>query len=357
MKVLIVEDQIETVKDIVAHCEDNAWEVETISFDDFEAQLEKFMPDVVVLDWKDDAANAVKGDQVFEQIWTNGFRPIIVFSAIANTIELDDKYRTSNLIQLQPKGDEQPVIDYLDKICAFAPVISNIKDEFNDALIQALNSIEMMSKAAPLSENVMRYVFAKRVSTYFDEECGDDAPPAWVQYTYPAITKTLCVSDVIRSIPADIASLDNPGQPEEYSIILTPSCDMAQSNVTHALCAKCYSKNNYHGFTINGEPSPNQIKRVVSYLNTGYNNSLVSLPSIPHVTPYLTVDLKKVDLYPIEQIALQKEEISGHHKYCRIASIDSPFREQIVWAHMINACRPGMPNRDMNLWAKELMLP
>jgi CTP synthase len=64
-----------------------------------------------------------------------------------------------------------------------------------------------------------------------------------------------------------------------------------------------------------------------------------------------------VQLYPIEHIALRKEEILEHHKYCRIASVDSPFREQIVWAHMINACRPGMPSRDMTLWAKELILP
>lgn len=44
--------------------------------------------------------------------------------------------------------------------------------------------------------------------------------------------------------------------------------------------------------------------------------------------------------------------ISLEHTYFRVASIDSPFREQIVWAYMITSCRPGMPNRDMNLWAK-----
>ena len=45
------------------------------------------------------------------------------------------------------------------------------------------------------------------------------------------------------------------------------------------------------------------------------------------------------------------------HDYFRVASVDSPFREQIVWAYMINSCRPGMPDRNMDLWAKELMKP
>ena len=38
-----------------------------------------------------------------------------------------------------------------------------------------------------------------------------------------------------------------------------------------------------------------------------------------------------------------------------MASVSSPFREQIVWAYMINSCRPGMPDRDMTTWAEGIM--
>lgn len=356
MKVLIVEDRLETVKGIIEHCKEKQWSHETSSFNDFDAYLRNFDPDVIVLDWKDDADEDEKGSQVIERIWINGFKPIIVFTAFAQTIALEEKYKSSNLIQLQPKGDEEPVIEYLDTICPFVPVISNLKDDFNEALIQALNSIEMMQKIQPLSPNVMRYVFAKRVSTYFDKECGDAAPPPWIQYTYPAITNTLCVCDIIRSIPGD-GHVNTVGDSEEYMLILTPSCDIAQGNVSHVLCAKCYSKADFHKYPLTARPSDKQLERITVYLNTGYNNSLISLPNIPEIMPYLTVDLKKVDMLPIEQIALQESKITAQHKYCRIASVDSPFREQIVWAHMINSCRPGMPKRDMELWAKELMMP
>lgn len=43
------------------------------------------------------------------------------------------------------------------------------------------------------------------------------------------------------------------------------------------------------------------------------------------------------------------------HRYYRVASVASPFREQVIWAHMINSCRPGMPVRDTIDWAKGIL--
>lgn len=354
MKVLIVEDRIETVKGIISHCEEKHWTCQHIAFEEFEKYLKDFNPDVIVLDWKEDASGEGKGGPILERIWTEKFVPIIIFSAIAETINLEEYLKESTLVHIQPKGDEAPVIEYLNSISPFVPVITGLKKEFNKALIEALNSIEMMSKIYPITEHVMLYVFAKRVSTYFDKERGDITPPPWIQYTYPSIIKNLCACDIIRSIPSD-GLVSTIGDAEEYMLILTPSCDMAQCKVSHALCAKCYPKEKFHDFGLMTTPTRNQLKRITSLLNTGYNNSLVSLPNIPEVLPYLTADLKKVTLLPIEKIAIGEEKIENHHEYCRIASIDSPFREQIVWAYMINSCRPGVPNRDIENWAKELI--
>jgi CTP synthase len=359
MKVLIVDDQVDTVKDILSHCEENQWESRLSSFEEFDDILGAFDPDVVVLDWKDDANGEIEGEPIFEKIWATGFKPIIIFSAYADGITLDEKYKASNLIMLQPKGDEAPVIRYLDEICPYVPTINTLKDDFNKALIQALNSIGMMNATQPLSANVVRYVFAKRVSKYFDSECAEESPPPWIQYTYPVISRILCVCDIIRIIPKQrsINSFNIIGQPDEYRMILTPSCDIAQNKVSHVLCAKCYPKTDFHKYAPSATPSEKQLAAIIANLNAGYNNSLVSLPSIPNVLPHLTVDLKKVELLPLKDVAMHKGVISGHHEYFRVASIDSPFREQIVWAYMITSCRPGVPNRDMTLWAKELMRP
>ena len=357
MKILLIEDQVVTVKAIIDFCLEQGWCPKICNFNNYMEQLNDFEPDVVILDWIDDAANEDdKGRDIFEQIWIKSFKPIIIFSAIAVNIVLDEKYKASNLIRRISKGDETPVIDYLKLIQPYIPVITGLKNEFNNALIQALNSIDMMNNTQPISLNVMRYVFAKRVSTYFDKECGDAVSPPWIQYIYPAISPTLCVGDLIRNIPPDNI-ICKAGNAEEYKIILTPSCDLTHNKVTHALCARCYNKVKYHGFSPDRTPSKIKIDKIISSLNTGYNDSFVSLPSIPEVIPYLTIDLKKIELLPLDNIALNEDFVTEQHTYCRIASIDSPFREQIVWAYMLNSCRPGMPNRDMNIWAKDLMLP
>ena len=46
---------------------------------------------------------------------------------------------------------------------------------------------------------------------------------------------------------------------------------------------------------------------------------------------------------------------SESFSYYRIASVNSPYREQIVWAHMVNSCRPGVPDRDYKTWAEALL--
>jgi hypothetical protein len=140
-------------------------------------------------------------------------------------------------------------------------------------------------------------------------------------------------------------------------LILTPSCDMAQNKVSDVLCAKCNSKTEFHKFPTNTNPPKKQLERIASYLNEGYSRSLVALPHIPEILPYMTADLKDVYILPIDQIALDEKNITPQHNYCRVASVDSPFREQIVWAHLINSCRPGVPNRNTDLWARELMTP
>ena len=357
MKVLIIDDRPEAVRGIKDHCDDNGWECKPISFDRFDSEFSEFNPDAIVLDWKDDASGNLEGNALLEKIWESGFKPVIIFSGYAELISLDKKYTSSNLVKIQSKGDEEPVINYLDTIEKFVPVISTLKQDFNDALIVALNSIMPMSKTDGITDGVVRFVLAKRVSNYFDENCSENAPP-WIQYVCPPIAKSLCVCDVIKKVSPTEDDLLKIGEPDEYRLILTPSCDMAQNKVTHALCAKCYDKNVFHSYPPRDNPSNNQINNITSHLNAGYRNTYVSLPAFPESLPYLTVNLKQLEFIPLDKIALSIESIRPEqHDYFRVASVDSPFREQIVWAYMINSCRPGMPDRNMDLWAKELMKP
>ena len=134
--------------------------------------------------------------------------------------------------------------------------------------------------------------------------------------------------------------------------------------VTHTLCAECEPKEAFHGIGLTSNPKQKDMGRVVSMLNRGYNENKVALPEFPNTIPHMTANLKKLALTPLDAIALSPEQIALSHRqggqkpqyqYVRVASIVSPFREQIVWAYLQNACRPGVPDRDAKSWAGEIL--
>ena len=61
----------------------------------------------------------------------------------------------------------------------------------------------------------------------------------------------------------------------------------------------------------------------------------------------MAANFRNLDLVPFE-------DISEQGKFRRIASIDSPFRELVSWAYMQSACRPGMPDRNVDEWCDEI---
>lgn len=62
----------------------------------------------------------------------------------------------------------------------------------------------------------------------------------------------------------------------------------------------------------------------------------------------MAANLRDLQLVPMQQIGNGTE-------FSRIAAIDSPFRELVAWAYLQIACRPGLPERDLSSWAKEII--
>lgn len=359
MKVLIIDDIEDTVKGIVDSCEDHKWECKTSDFDDAYKCIFEFDPDVIILDWREDAENIDVGETVLSNIWRNGFRPLIIFTANAKLLNIDSKLQESNMIKVISKGDEDPVIEQLEALEKFASALELYRKDMGKALITALNSIENMKAQPGVEERAIEYVLSKRTSSFFDKEYVSSLPPAWVQYLCPPVNVSLNVCDVIRIKHKDV-NWDAEGQPEEYLLVLTPSCDMSVEGgrtpkVSHVLCAHCCEKEVFHGKGLSSNPKQKNITEVTKGLTAGYNSSKVALPGLTNVIPYLTVDLKKIELVAISEIAINISTINDSDKYVRVASIASPFREQIVWAHMQNSCRPGVPDRNFELWAKEIL--
>jgi CTP synthase len=79
---------------------------------------------------------------------------------------------------------------------------------------------------------------------------------------------------------------------------------------------------------------------------------MVPFPALRDKVPTMMADMKDLELIPIADIDAAEP---GTSKYFRVAGLDSPFREEISWAYMQNACRPGMPERELEPWRNEIM--
>lgn len=362
MRILIVEDNEETVRGICDYAKDKGWECKICDLEKASDEVSVFDPEIIVMDWMYDVDDN-RGEDIFKEVFDNKFRPTIIFSAVSDTIDLPACMRETPLIDILSKGDEQIVIDKIEEWKPYILAVKNLRNEFNKSLLSSVQVIEnfMKMKNYP-GDDVVKYMLNKRTTFYFDKDYIGEKPPAWIQYEYPPVHDTFMVADIIR-VYSETTNIKEMGAPEEYSVILTPSCDMARAkNGTIILVAKCKNASMFSD-DANISDEERQDERIVAdkrekliqLLNTGYNHSKVALPSLPNKIPYMILDLRKIEQVRMGEIAKSEKSACNKNKYYRVASVSSPFREQIVWAHMIHSCRPGMPDRDIITWANGIM--
>lgn len=363
MRMLIVEDNKETVRGICDYAEDNGWEYETCDFEESSRKIIDFNPEIIIMDWMYDVENVDRGEPIFKEVYENGFRPTIIFSAMADTIDLPDYMKTTPLVEIIKKGDEQIVIDRIQEWKPYISAVKDLRNEMNNALLTSVQVVDNFMKMEEFpGDDVVKYMLNKRTTFYFDKEYIGKVPPAWIQYEYPPVHDTFMVADIIR-VYSETTNVHEVGNPDEYRVILTPSCDMARAkNGYIILVARCKAANMFSEDAKIGEEGLKdediiaaKKEKLIYSLNTGYNHSKVALPLLPNKIPYMTIELRKLEQVRIGDIAKSEKNIKEDSRYYRVASVSSPFREQIVWAYMINSCRPGMPDRDMTTWAEGIM--
>lgn len=363
MKILLIEDNRSAVRAICDYAEDNEWEYNLCGFKEARDQIAIMNPEIIIMDWMYDAEAIHEGEPIFQNVYENNFIPVIIFSAVAETIRLPEYVVNTPLIKVVQKGDEQDVIDLIEQWEKYILAVKNLRCELNKSLVSSVKAIDNFMKMSEYpGDEVVKHMLNKRITYFFDKEFVDEHMPAWVQYEYPPIQGTLLVADVLR-VCSETLDVKKPGKPEEYKVILTPSCDMARAKSGQlVLVAKCHAANSFSDDAklkktekLTDQSAQNKKDKLIRSLNTGYNYAKVALPMLPNKIPYMTINLKDIEQILIEEIALSEDDIQNK-KYYRVASMVSPYREQIVWAHMINSCRPGMPDRNMEEWAEGILV-
>ena len=341
MKILFFEDREEDIQGIVDYCDDQEYDYCHDKFVDGSSKIEEYDPDIIIVDLKN-AQDNFEGCNILEKIWEHRFRPTCVFSGQINESTIEKEQYPSPLIEFITKGDEKPVIDFIEKMAPYVQCIREVQEETYKAMRRSFDFFNLAMKDGITDSSKLAALCGNRIKAYFDNENSNNDLPIWSQYIYPTINEEFSTADIIR--------LKNPLSDVDYEnnffVVLTQSCDMAHGKVKFVLLAKCFPIERILKVNKgNGAVYERTKEELQTVFNTGFLNQWVPLPGIEGVMPDIAVNLKNLILIKLRDLP---------NNYQKVVSLSSPYKERLIWAYMQTACRPGVPDLAVEGWIDSL---
>lgn len=334
-------------------------------FEGAEETIRSFLPNVVVLDL---LADRPDGTQSAEQslaidkfIWNVRFCPVIVYSAQPELYpEQQTKHPFVRTVQKGLDSDLQ-VVAYLDELKPYIEALVAAESHIGTALALAMRQVAPYAfEAHPCTKDATETTLRmgrRRIAALMDDMLiGDQSTlRSWEMYLCPPVSMNIQLGDVLRVTSGE---KDNP---ESFRLVLSPSCDMVsdanrEAKVSHVLVAHCcsvdqaLSRLNLGKISDSKLDDPSRLR-----LSRGYIEHIVFLPALSKLIPTMAADMRQLELVPFNDIDSGQEGDGSAQQFVRVASIDSPFREAIMWAYLQTAGRPGLPDRDFGAWSREIV--
>jgi CheY-like chemotaxis protein len=310
--------------------------------------------DVVVLDQfeGDPALGNNAGQPLWQQVREKSFVPVVVYSAAE--LVLDESFPKNNPILKHIKkgmGTDKQVAAHLNGHKSLLFALKNLKNEVSVVMKSVLTVVvpvvlgatgkDSEKEALQLARSARRRLAAMMDMGF--QSTGENLL-AWEQYICPPLNDQWLTGDILRLREGD------PKDPSNYKMFLTPSCDLqlrapdGKRGVEKVLVCGCTKIGEYLKSVSVPE---NKLERLSSWLTRPHANGFIPLPGYHDQIPCMAARLKDLDLIPID-------EIGDKAKYVIVASIDSPFREQISWAFIEVHGRPAVPDRDLDKWIEQI---
>jgi CheY-like chemotaxis protein len=360
MQILIVDDDRKSVEPLQEEIRKTfvGFESMIVGFKDSTQVIEHFKPHVVVLDIMqgNPSDNDAAGLSTCDFIWHARFCPLVFYTAVPEHLEGDERL-PHPLVKTVKKGANSELIvishirDFQPHVLALAATVDEIQAALNRALRDVARRVFENTEDARLIPDALTRASRRRVAAAMDEALSSGGPNlrSWEHYLCPPTGSHLLTGDILRKKEG------NPGDPLNYRVVLTPSCDLVEDgerhpNVEKVLTAICFSAERLTS-ELGLEPVGGRNKwknKLVPILRQGYWHSCLPIPALPGEFPTMTADFCRLELISVDQIG------NGDKEYLRIASVDNPFRELVAWAYVVNAARPGMPEREFEKWADEI---
>jgi|GEM_PF-6135408 len=356
-KVLVIDDEPDQLLPLRKELENNDYTVKIIDFPRDARTIRDHRPDFIVLDLVDKSefsdTTATPGNRSLNQIREEHFCPIILYSGFADLVPPYEH----PLIQFVTKGADSET-EVLTSIQNFSPVVNELNDTMMRLEARFRESLETVLPVIGLDNNklpeIFQELFYRRLAATIRSGhlSKEHKLSPLEQYVFPPIGDQLLVCDVIKT-----TDRNRDQSPENYRMILTPSCDLQRvagrsAKVDNVLVVRLFSRPEPQGrCQPKQSPSPDNIKKYADDLNQ--RDECIFLPGIEGIFPSCFPGWKALELIPLDHIAVA--EPSDGKTWIRYLSVDSPFREHLVWMYTKEAGRIGLPNRDFASFAEKLI--
>jgi len=318
-------------------------------------------PDVFIVDlYEDDYTPDAKqtGPELCQEIWKKKFRPIIVHSAFDVDPHVDHRIAKHPFYKYIKKGPSfDDVVTQVKAFIAYAADLRKIEDEVHAALqIVAQDSAETIWSVKDMDEKArteaLMRTARRRVGAMMDLRpiLSGETGLSWDQYIIPPLESDLLMGDVLLREDANISD------PSSYCVVLTPSCDLVlrggKRKVQQVLVGKCVGAKAFCAAAqLKAGDSDVMKKQLLPLLTQPHVNGYCPLPAYPGIWPEMAIRLRDIAFLNFDALSTLEKKA----EFKRVASIDSPFREQIAWAYMQIASRPALPDRDIERWADSII--
>jgi CTP synthase len=359
LRVLFIDDDKRSVDPAMKWVMESGYACKFAEFHEFNAIVEDYQPHIVILDRLEGSPPAVdQGTPIFEGIWNLRFCPVVIYSAFPHDEE-DPRMAHPMVRNVQKGMDLEEFRTAVAELSQHADALETAEQHVRSQFAVALRDVapyaaDTFADLKERKEAIVRYG-RRRLAALMDEITMMGKLASWEQYIFPPVSRSLMLGDIIRLRDG------NHNDATTFRIILTPSCDMVsgegrQPKVKFVLVAICCTpRQGIQGTSlcrISGNKEKLKDALIPSLLSQGYLQRMVPFPALRDKVPTMMADMKDLELIPIADIDAAEP---GTSKYFRVAGLDSPFREEISWAYMQNACRPGMPERELEPWRNEIM--
>lgn len=369
MNALFIDDNENSIAPAMDIFMKNSADCRSIKFENYEEEISNQKPDIVILDMMngsvtDDPAGS-GGNGIFSKIWEQSFCPIIIYSANPDLSCAPDHPFICKVTKESGSEDNvwQKATEFNSYLLARKTLYSSIENVLNETLRDTATAIFQAGNREQVDSVLLRLT-RRRIAALMDNGLDSETLlHPYEQYIFPVVGKDWLQGDIIKH------KNDN-----SFFLVLTPSCDLVKRDgrikAGTILCAKCckYDKSLLRPFlksqkakkcevcstcteekntTCDGDKTTiyqkQKAQELTAMLNAGIVGKYFVLPEMSIILPKMLADFKNYLLIEFDEM----------DKFERIVSIDSPFREQLSWAFISIAGRPGMPDRDFSDWASE----